>query len=963
MKATRRTPFTVLLVLVTAFVLTVPAQAVTLLPPRFVPGDDTIGSAAGTRHVPAIARGGNQFLVVWADQRAPFSSTGSSAYEFGTSSDIYGVRLDADGNPLEAVPFVVNAGPAAQENPQVVWNGTNWLVVYESYSIHGTGSYYQKSLEAVRVSPAGTVLDPAPIHIYNVVPTAGMWSVASDGNNWAIAFEGTPASYDLIVLRVGPDGTVLDPPTHSLVPATYYLRFNVRLAYAAGVYLLTWADFSDTLGIRFDQNLNALDAAPLQLLTGNSFNAFASSGDGFYAVWVTQEPPSYIVTVTGSRISTAGVMLDGAGMNISQANSPAPYTALGVVWGGTHWKVTWSYGGVSVARVDAGGQVLDPGGVAVPGLTSGPAAASPAGGLQVVWELSESNAYDIRAAAISPGNTAGPLKTLSTAAPAQVIPDVAVGDAGYMLVYRSDIAGFNRVMAQPLDLSGDPLTAAPVQLDSGDSLNGPDYPAVAWNGSQYLVAWSNGNSVLAQRIGQDGTLLDPGPFTVISGFGPVDVAALGDNYLVIGRKMGITPQYIFPVAARVRGSDGAVLDPSPLVVGGSYTRFVAVTTLGGRWLAVWQENFSHDDPLANTVAAFVNADGTHTVATSVYGIYTTSSYSHGPAVASNGSAALVVQNAEISSGVEMDLGAVIVNADGSLQPAVNLTPWSGNQYRPRVAWDGSRFVVVYSDQRNRLGAWELDQLDARGDLFGMRVSAAGAVLDPRGFLFSNSARAEAFPSVAASNGTSLIAAAVMREAPYAAYRVGYELRGTLTNAWPVAVASAAPAAGDVPLPVTFSSAGSSDPDGSLVSYYWDFGDGAVSTDANPAHTYTTGGPFVATLTVTDDDGAQTTNTVFVDARLPNVLPVAHASSSVSGGVPPFDVTFYAAGSYDPDGSLGNFHWAFSEGGEYWGPVAYNTFTTAGPHTATLTVYDDRGGTASTTVVINGNSVYLPLMRR
>ena len=162
----------------------------------------------------------------------------------------------------------------------------------------------------------------------------------------------------------------------------------------------------------------------------------------------------------------------------------------------------------------------------------------------------------------------------------------------------------------------------------------------------------------------------------------------------------------------------------------------------------------------------------------------------------------------------------------------------------------------------------------------------------------------------------------MRDPPYSSYRVGYELLGLGGNAWPVAVASANPVGGDVPLPVTFSSAGSTDLDGSLVSYAWDFGDGSGSSDANPTHTYTTGGPFVATLTVTDDQGAQTTTTVFVKALNPNQLPVANASADPIAGTPPFDVVFYATGSYDPDGWLGNFHWTFSDGGEYWGTIAY-----------------------------------------
>jgi len=64
-----------------------------------------------------------------------------------------------------------------------------------------------------------------------------------------------------------------------------------------------------------------------------------------------------------------------------------------------------------------------------------------------------------------------------------------------------------------------------------------------------------------------------------------------------------------------------------------------------------------------------------------------------------------------------------------------------------------------------------------------------------------------------------------------------------------------------------------------VSYAWDFGDGDGSSLANPTHLYTTGGPFVASLTVTDNLGAQTTNTVLINATWPNQLPVAQATAS------------------------------------------------------------------------------------
>jgi PKD repeat protein len=125
------------------------------------------------------------------------------------------------------------------------------------------------------------------------------------------------------------------------------------------------------------------------------------------------------------------------------------------------------------------------------------------------------------------------------------------------------------------------------------------------------------------------------------------------------------------------------------------------------------------------------------------------------------------------------------------------------------------------------------------------------------------------------------------------------------NRWPVAVAAGSPAAGNVPLAVNFSSAGSGDPHGSIASYLWEFGDGATSTAPNPSHTYTTPGQYVALLTVTDNQGASTRNTVQIDATAPNQLPVAMAQANTYGGPAPLDVTVYARGSHDPDGSIGN----------------------------------------------------------
>jgi subtilisin family serine protease len=57
------------------------------------------------------------------------------------------------------------------------------------------------------------------------------------------------------------------------------------------------------------------------------------------------------------------------------------------------------------------------------------------------------------------------------------------------------------------------------------------------------------------------------------------------------------------------------------------------------------------------------------------------------------------------------------------------------------------------------------------------------------------------------------------------------------------------------LACSFDGSGSSDSDGSIVDYVWDFGDGAVGSGATVNHTYATGGTYTVGLTVTDDDGA------------------------------------------------------------------------------------------------------------
>ncbi|WP_240944402.1 PKD domain-containing protein [Micromonospora thermarum] len=90
-----------------------------------------------------------------------------------------------------------------------------------------------------------------------------------------------------------------------------------------------------------------------------------------------------------------------------------------------------------------------------------------------------------------------------------------------------------------------------------------------------------------------------------------------------------------------------------------------------------------------------------------------------------------------------------------------------------------------------------------------------------------------------------------------------------------------PTAGQAPLTVQFSSAGTVDPDGDPLRYAWDFdADGSVdSTEANPSFTYTSNGSYAPTVKVTDRTGrsAAATLPLLIGPRAPEVefvTPVA-----------------------------------------------------------------------------------------
>ncbi len=400
-----------------------------------LPGDLTIDLAWGNQIAPDVEWGAGASLAVWSDSRA--NVTGG--YEGETSQDIYGMRISNDGTAIDAVPLPIVTTKASQNDPKVSWNGTNWLVVYESTDVSGTGYYYQSSLEAVRVTPDGQVLDDQPIKLFGLSPLGGSyWNVASDGNNWVVAHQGGAASNDVVAVRISAAGELLDAPNRTLVDATYYLRSNFQLAYANDVFMLTFDDFDKALAVRFDQQLNVLSVDPNFMAT--PINSLASNGNEFFAAF-TKQLPNFSVVVAGTRITPDGAILDSGDINIS-GTAQSPQSGTIVVWDGLQWRVEWKASNVvRTARITTTGQVMDFGGVAVPGPTLGPATGTGNGGLQFVWSQFANDNFDVFTSFVSATNNATPNRALSVGAPRQLRPDTATDGNGYMMVYQSATAG------------------------------------------------------------------------------------------------------------------------------------------------------------------------------------------------------------------------------------------------------------------------------------------------------------------------------------------------------------------------------------------------------------------------------------------------------------------------------------------------------------------------------------------
>ena len=141
---------------------------------------------------------------------------------------------------------------------------------------------------------------------------------------------------------------------------------------------------------------------------------------------------------------------------------------------------------------------------------------------------------------------------------------------------------------------------------------------------------------------------------------------------------------------------------------------------------------------------------------------------------------------------------------------------------------------------------------------------------------------------------------------------------------------------------SFDSAGSLDPNGTIVSYSWNFGDGAAADGPTATHTYLQDGSYTVTLTLTDDDGlaSQTTFAVAVSNVAPSFAGFPDATRAVGE-------TYTLAGSFvDPGADAWSVTVDWGDGSSTQQALATREFSAdhayaaAGSYTVTFTLADD-----------------------
>ncbi len=438
----------------------------------------------------SIAWDGTEFLVAWTE-------FDSSTFD----TDVRAARVTAGGAVLDPNGIVVATSPTArEESPSVSWNGSHFLVAWSEFQ-----NVTDFDIAATRVSRAGLVLDSPAIRIVTAPNRQLSPEVISDGTNWLVAWSDartSPTESDIYATRVSPGGAVLDA-SGFVVSGAPGEQLEPSFAWNGTHAVFAWTDSrrgTDVFGARVTATGAVLEPTGIAIstaLNGQFSPALASDGTNWLVIWQDNRGGGF--DVLGARVAPSGSVLDPIGFLVSTTpNSRSPEIA----WGGTNFLVVWWDGsftnsrGIVGARISPQGVVLDSNGIGIStgaGQKSSPTVAWGGSTFLVTWEDYRQGAgADIYGARVSAGGLVlDPLGVpISTAPNDQIQPAVAWTGSRFLVAWSDtrNGRGSRDIYAAGVSASG-VLDAS--ELVICNAANDQYNPRLACNPQNCLVTWSD----------------------------------------------------------------------------------------------------------------------------------------------------------------------------------------------------------------------------------------------------------------------------------------------------------------------------------------------------------------------------------------------------------------------------------------------------------------------------------------
>ena len=699
-----------------------PAVLDPVISPEFGMDSPAQGPAWGAQRVPRVASDGTDYLVVWDDYR----------HLKNDNYDIYGARVDAAGKVLDPGGILISGATGNQSVPTVAHDGNGYLVAW--YDHRNNKTY--PDIYGARLNATGTVQDPAGIAISTATSYQYYPKIAVGGGNFMVVWQdyrngGVYAN--IYGARVSPAGKVLDPKGILISGASHH-QVTPRLAFDGTNFMVVWMDYRNTYSIYTKTDVYGARVTTAGVLIDKSGFVICKQGSHQYYPTISYNPNgnAYLVVwqdyrnypktywdIYGRMVATDGSLKGTVDIPISAAKGHQ-YGPM-VANNGAEFFVVWQDGRNGVAydvygaRISTAGVLVSNSEVIIASATGSqqsPELAWAKGGYLVAWEDHRNGTgigSDIYAARVTGGgSTMDPSGiAVSTSAPNQVSPAVAYDGTNYLVVWqdRRDYASTSTdiygVLVSPAGL---PISSSGIAISK--AAKEQRSPAVAYGGGNYLVVWQDyraGWNIYGALVDTSGQVLHPTGVAINSASGnqlSPDVAHDGTNFFVVWEDYRSSATYPDIYGTRVNKYGGVMSASGLLISGAAYYQARPRVAYGvGNYLVVWED----------------------------YRAYTVSNWD--------------IYGARVStSGKLLDSTGIPISTEVNHQTA------------PALAHDSTNFLVVWQDYRNSSAGTSID-------VYGARVSSAGNVLGSSqgGTAISVSGGDQLLPRVASANSSFLVA--------------------------------------------------------------------------------------------------------------------------------------------------------------------------------------------------------------